>query len=53
MQKFKSEKNAMHTELLMSEEKYGNLENQLEHLQQRNRTLIEANADLEVRTAAV
>ena len=48
IQKFKSEKNSVHTKLLLLEERYGSLENELEEVQEKNHDLAEAKADLEV-----
>lgn len=49
IQKLKSEKNTVQTNLLLLEERYGSLENEMEEVQQKNHDLAEAKADLEVR----
>ena len=48
VKRLKSEKTAVNSELRLLEERYGNLEHELEKVQERNHTLMEAKADLEV-----
>ena len=48
VKKLKSEKTAVHSELQQVEERCGNLKHDLELVQERNHSLIETNAELEV-----
>ena len=48
IEKLKAEKKSVSAELLMSEERFGTLQNELEHMKHENKTLFESKAEIEV-----
>lgn len=48
VKKLKAEKNTVHTERLLLEERYSSMEHELEQVQNSHRSMTEAKADLEV-----